>query len=155
MRLLGKQTLRALMAGVLSLMITTVIAESAVTPGSKAATMDACVADTPLMRRDHMEMLKHDRDLTVRKGLRNNRASLTECVACHAEKDDHGGYKPIDAEGQFCATCHTYVAVNVSCFQCHRKTPEEVSRMNAAQDNPHRSLTTQILEQMPAISQEQ
>jgi len=45
--------------------------------------------------------------------------------------------------------------VSVTCFQCHRKTPEEVSRMNAAQNDPHPDLTTQVIEQIPAITQEQ
>ncbi len=130
MRLLGKQQLAMLLTGVLSLLMgSTVVAESAVTPGSKAAGMDACIASTSLMRRDHMELLKHDRKLAVRQGIRDNKASLTECVACHAEKSSSGEFKPINAEGQFCATCHDYVAVSVTCFQCHRKTPEEISKL--------------------------
>lgn len=101
--------------------------DSAVTKGSKAAGLDACVAPTAEMRRNHMDFLKHQRVETVRKGIRGSRDSLAECVDCHAEKDDKGGYKEINAEGQFCDSCHSYVAVGLACFQCHRKTPEDKS----------------------------
>jgi predicted CXXCH cytochrome family protein len=73
-----------------------------------------------------MDYLKHDRDATVHKGIRDTRFSLAECVDCHAGKDSAGAYKPVNAEGEFCASCHSYVAVNLTCFQCHRKTPENM-----------------------------
>ncbi|PLX61249.1 MAG: hypothetical protein C0630_12465 [Sedimenticola selenatireducens] len=79
------------------------------------------------MRRNHMDYLKHDRRETVHKGIRNTQYSLAECVECHAEKDSAGAYKPVNADGQFCESCHSYVAVNLTCFQCHRKTPENMS----------------------------
>lgn len=113
-----------LAGGALLLLSNGVISETAVTKGSKAAGLDSCVAPTAVMRRNHMDYLKHDRDRTVRKGVRDTQYSLAECVECHAEKDDAGAYKPVNAEGQFCASCHSYVAVSLSCFQCHRKTPE-------------------------------
>ena len=114
-----------LVSGVLLLLSTSgVIGETAVTNGSRAAAMDACVAPTDEMRRNHMDYLKHDRDRTVHKGVRDTRYSLAECIDCHAEKNDAGTFKPINGEGQFCAGCHNYVAVNLTCFQCHRNTPE-------------------------------
>ncbi len=72
-----------------------------------------------------MDYLKHDRVESVRKGVRDTKNSLAGCVDCHASKDDNGGFNPINSEGEFCESCHTYVAVDLACFQCHRKTPEE------------------------------
>lgn len=121
-----------LVGGALMLLSTGAVSESAVTKGSKAAGLDACVAPVADMRRNHMDYLKHDRDMTVRKGVRETQYGLAECVECHAEKDDAGTYKSVNAEGQFCASCHDYVAVNLSCFQCHRKTPEVKSGAGTA-----------------------
>ncbi len=98
---------------------------SAVVEGSKAAGMDSCVAPTDDMRRNHMEYLKHQRDETVHKGVRGSKYSLDNCVSCHASKDDSGKSIPVNAEHQFCDSCHDYAAVSLTCFQCHRKVPEE------------------------------
>ncbi|MCW8906079.1 MAG: sulfur reduction protein DsrJ [Sedimenticola sp.] len=113
-----------LVGGALLLLTTGAISDTAVTKGSKAAGMDSCVAPTADMRRNHMDYLKHDRDRTVHKGVRDTRNSLAACIDCHAEKSEAGGYKPVNAEGQFCASCHSYVAVNLTCFQCHSTTPQ-------------------------------
>lgn len=115
---------RMALGGALLLLATGVVGDSAVTEGSKAAGLETCVAPTAEIRRNHMDYLKHDRDATVHKGIRDTRFSLAECVQCHAERDNAGAYKPINAEGQFCDSCHSYVAVNLTCFQCHSKTPE-------------------------------
>jgi cytochrome c553 len=122
-----KKWVALLSAMVVLLLSTAVMSESAVvTKGSKAADMNSCIVDsTDIMRRNHMEFLKHDRDETVRKGVRDTKASLAECVDCHAAKDEHGKHLPVNAEGQFCESCHHYAAVSVSCFQCHRTVPED------------------------------
>ncbi|MEJ2693119.1 MAG: sulfur reduction protein DsrJ [Candidatus Thiodiazotropha sp.] len=100
-------------------------AESAlVTKGSKAAGMDSCVAPTGVMRRNHMEFLKHGRDETVRGGVRGLDFSLAECIDCHAARDASGKSVPVNAKGQFCQVCHAYVAASPDCFQCHRTTPQ-------------------------------
>ncbi len=116
-----------LSAMVVLLLSTAVMSESAVvTAGSKAAGMDSCIVEsTDMMRRNHMEYLKHDRIEVVRNGVRDNKASLAECVDCHAAKDEQGKPIPVNAEGQFCESCHHYAAVSVPCFQCHRKVPED------------------------------
>ncbi|MES9936194.1 MAG: sulfur reduction protein DsrJ [Sedimenticola sp.] len=116
-----------LMGGLFAALAMAAHSESAVTPGSKAASMDACVAPTAEMRRNHMDYLQHDRHASVRKGIRDIKNSLSGCVDCHASKDGQGNYKPINAEGEFCDACHDYTAVNVACFQCHRKTPQEMT----------------------------
>lgn len=92
--------------------------------GSQAQSETACVRDTDDMRRDHMDLLKHKRDLTMRQGVRTADLSLNECVSCHAGKNAAGEFVPVTAEGQFCATCHQSVGERIDCFMCHRTTPE-------------------------------
>lgn len=91
---------------------------------SRAAGMDRCVEPTALMRRNHMDLLTHQRDQTVHLGLRSGKHSLVECVACHAERDGNGGFLPINAEGQFCQGCHAAAAVDIDCFECHATRPD-------------------------------
>jgi|GEM_PF-347468 len=116
---------RLFMGGLLLTLSMGALGESSVIPGSKAAGLDSCVAPTAEMRRYHMLYLTHDRNATVREGRRDIKNSLAECVDCHAAKDEQGGYLPVNADGQFCESCHNYTAVNVTCFQCHRKIPGE------------------------------
>jgi predicted CXXCH cytochrome family protein len=122
--LISIRVLIALLAGLL-LTATQLFADSPfITKGSKAASMDSCVAPTDVMRRNHMDFLQHGRDDTVRDGIRGLDYSLSECIDCHAAKDSSGKSLPVDAEGQFCQECHGYVAVSPACFQCHRTTPD-------------------------------
>lgn len=86
---------------------------------------DACVAETDYMRRYHMDLILHQRDETVIKGIRDEPFSLVECVNCHAGNDTQGQAVRIDEEGQFCQVCHQYAAVRIDCFGCHRATPDE------------------------------
>lgn len=82
-----------------------------------------CVENPAVMRKDHMEFLKHQRDDTLRKGIRGAKHSLKDCVSCHAHPGKDGKVQPINAEGQFCQSCHSYAAVSIDCFQCHATTP--------------------------------
>ncbi len=84
------------------------------TPESKTGDR-ACVAPTQEMRRDHMKMLYHQRDRTVRQGLREPRFSLKNCVECHASRETGS---VLGTEG-FCSSCHAYAAVKIDCFECH------------------------------------
>ena len=95
-----------------------------VTPGSKAAGLESCIAPTADMRRNHMDKLFHKRDQTMHQGIRTADASINECVSCHAAKNDSGHFVPVTDERQFCQGCHERVAVKLDCFQCHRTTPE-------------------------------
>ena len=127
-RLIGFKRIAAAIMGAALLSFSAVsMSDSAVVKGSKAADMgkDGCVATTEDMRRNHMEYLKHERDGTVREGKRGGKYSIAECIDCHAAKDDSGKYIPVNAEHQFCDSCHNYAAVKPTCFQCHRKVPEE------------------------------
>ena len=84
---------------------------------------EACVEPTPIIRREHMKFLVHQRDDTVRRGIRGARHSLVGCIDCHAAKDDAGQWMRVDAPGQFCASCHTYASVEIDCFECHAALP--------------------------------
>ena len=88
-----------------------------------AARGEACVEPTPIIRRDHMKFLMHQRDDTVRLGIRGARHSLVGCIDCHAAKDEVGQWVRIDAHGQFCESCHSYVSVEIDCFECHAALP--------------------------------
>lgn len=89
----------------------------------KAHRGEACVEPLPVIRRDHMKFLEHQRDDTVHRGIRGTRHSLVGCIDCHAAKDEAGRWVRIDAPGQFCATCHAYASVEIDCFECHAALP--------------------------------
>ena len=89
----------------------------------KASRGAACVEPIPVIRRDHMKFLMHQRDDTVHGGIRGARHSLVGCIDCHAARDETGQWARIDAPGQFCASCHEYVAVKIDCFGCHAALP--------------------------------
>lgn len=90
---------------------------------ARADSLDACVAPTPFMRRSHFELIKHQRDITVHQGIRATDDSLAGCIDCHAARDTHGQFVPVNAQGQFCAGCHEYTGVQFDCFSCHATTP--------------------------------
>ena len=92
-------------------------------------------------RKHHMEMMRHDRDLTLRMGDREIEASLKGCFDCHAVKDDHGQYVTVKSEKHFCRVCHDYAAVKVDCFMCHRSTPDGVDE-HAIEGDAHAGLMT-------------
>ncbi len=83
-----------------------------------------CVADTDFMRRNHMDLMIHQRDDTVIDGIRGAPFSLAGCVDCHTQKDASGKAIRVDAEGQFCQSCHKYAAVKIDCFSCHAAVPD-------------------------------
>ena len=77
-------------------------------------------------RKHHMELMKHDRDLTLREGERDIQASLGQCFDCHAVTDEAtGDYVTVADERHFCRVCHDFAAVEPDCFMCHRSTPDE------------------------------
>lgn len=94
-----------------------------VTPESKAAGLSNCVRETPYMRRNHMELIKHQRDETVHLGIRGTEDSLAGCIDCHVSYNEGGDPISVTAEDQFCSACHEYAAVHVNCFDCHAAVP--------------------------------
>lgn len=102
----------------------------------KAAAGTSCVREPDFMRRNHMSMLTHKRDLTVHEGDRTPEASLKECVTCHAVAGDDGQPVKVSDPRHFCRACHDYAAVKVDCFQCHASRPETsgAAALDGAQD---------------------
>ena len=86
-------------------------------PTISIETPGKCIAPAEEMRRNHMEMLKHQRDRTMRAGIRGEPASLNACINCHASKKT--GTVLGDGTG-FCQSCHEYAAVKLDCFECHQ-----------------------------------
>jgi len=84
---------------------------------------EQCVRETSFMRASHMNLLLHQRDETMKKGIRTKQYSLKECVACHAVPGNDG--QPVSYENpkNFCRSCHDYVAVKIDCFECHASKP--------------------------------
>lgn len=84
-------------------------------PAIKIEAEGKCIAAPEEMRRNHMEMLKHQRDKTLRQGVRGAPVSLNGCIDCHAR---HSGTVTGHAEA-FCESCHRYAAVKLDCWDCH------------------------------------
>ena len=76
-----------------------------------------CVAPPEEMRRNHMEMLKHQRDKTLRLGQRGARVSLNGCIECHASRKTGS---VLGGAENFCQGCHAYAAVHLDCWDCHQ-----------------------------------
>ena len=90
-----------------------------------------CVEPTEIMRKQHMELLLHQRDLTMREGIRTRQHSLNQCIECHVQKNNQGDYIPVNAPEQFCASCHNFTSVAIDCFDCHATTPDLPQSANA------------------------
>ncbi len=112
---------------------------SALLPDIPAATGEPHAEGNEYWRRNHMDLMRHDRDLTMREGNRKIDASLKGCFDCHAAKDGEGTIVTYQSEQHFCRACHDYVAVKVDCFMCHRSTPDGVD-----EGAPHAALVPQI-----------
>jgi hypothetical protein len=100
-------------------------AERVALPVVKIEKGEACVAPVEEMRRDHMTMLFHQRDRTLREGIRTTRFSLKNCIECHASRETGS---VLGSDG-FCSSCHAYASVSIDCFECH--TPRRPARTAA------------------------
>lgn len=99
-----------------------------------------CVEPTDVMRKNHMKFILHQRDQTVHEGIRTPQYSLQECINCHVPaSDENGKVVRIDNKDHFCASCHSYAAVNIDCFQCHADRPTQKTEFNplVAKPSPH------------------
>jgi len=90
-------------------------------PTIERARGEKCVADPAFMRRNHMDLLKHQRDETVHLGVRDAPASLKACIGCHASTAT--GSVAV-AKTDFCVSCHSYAAITIDCFECHASKPQ-------------------------------
>lgn len=85
---------------------------------------EQCVETVENMRREHMMMIKHQRDDTMHRGIRTTKYSLVGCINCHVVADEQGNYPSAKSDQHFCTNCHAYAAVQIDCFQCHASKPE-------------------------------
>lgn len=96
------------------------------------AKSEKCVDDTAFMRTNHMEKILHQRDDTLRKGIRGEAYSLKECISCHVPENTDVRYGD---DKHFCSSCHNYAAVTIDCFQCHADRVTSDNKQAAI--NPH------------------
>jgi hypothetical protein len=92
-------------------------------PAVETPAGERCVEDPAFMRRNHMGLLKHQRDKTVHDGVRTVRHSLVNCVECHASRKTGR----VTGDGGFCENCHRYASVRLDCFECHADRPAKVA----------------------------
>ena len=130
-------TLRSILSFTLAIAIVAVLSSPLLAgvkvPEPAKGKGEQCVADTDFMRKNHPSLLNHQRDDTLRQGIRGNAYSLKECIACHAVTGEDA--KPVTYKDpkHFCRTCHDYVAVTLDCFDCHNSVPDSNQR---AEDLP-------------------
>lgn len=100
---------------------------------SPAKGASKCVEDTDFMRRNHMDLLKHHRDDTLRLGIRTTKHSLKGCVECHASEKT--GSVAASKE-DFCVACHSYASVKLDCWGCHATKPAQKSALKPPAQKP-------------------
>jgi len=81
---------------------------------------ERCVEDTEYIRRNHMNLLKHHRDKTMRQGIRTTKHSLKGCVECHASEITGS---VASSKEDFCMACHVFTGVKLDCWECHATKP--------------------------------
>jgi hypothetical protein len=94
-------------------------------PDIPAGRGEFCVEDTEFMRRNHMNLLMHQRDDTMLEGIRGGKHSLKECIDCHAVEGPDAMAVTVSSPKHFCRSCHDYAAVKIDCFDCHASRPED------------------------------
>jgi hypothetical protein len=83
-----------------------------------------CIDTPEVMRRTHMDMLKHQRDRTVHLGERGVKVTLNACIDCHAGRGAGAAAgSAVGSPQAFCESCHRYAAVQLDCFECHQPKP--------------------------------
>lgn len=90
-------------------------------PFIEVARGEQCVEETDFMRKNHMNLLMHQRDKTVHAGIRTKKHSLKNCIDCHASVTTNS---VTGSNENFCQSCHSYAAVKIDCFECHATKPK-------------------------------
>ncbi len=151
--MIGVNNINILMSVLVGLLII-VISTAAIADGSKVPPPkgEQCVEDPAWMRTNHFETVLHQRDETVLRGIRTEKHSLKNCIDCHITPNERGEYaRYSNSEEHFCASCHTYAAVSVDCFQCHADRPESaireaIKQHKEAGTNPHQNMKSSASE---------
>ncbi len=106
---------------------------------------EKCTQAKAWMRRNHPDVLIHERNRTMREGIRARAdskplyGSLRACISCHIEKDEETGEYPlIGSKDHHCAGCHKKAAVKLDCFECHSTKPDMVTlkRLGLDEEKP-------------------
>jgi len=71
-----------------------------------------------------MNILLHQRDETVKVGIRTKQHSLKECISCHAVTAQDDTFLTVESPEHFCRSCHDYAAIKIDCFDCHASRPD-------------------------------
>ncbi len=128
-------------AGILAVLLLSVGAYAASSTADKAARTakpeividriksgEKCVEETSFMRKNHMNLLMHQRDDTMHKGIRTAKHSLQNCINCHASTKNNS---VLGSNENFCQGCHTYAAVKLDCWECHASKPKQAQPTSA------------------------
>ncbi|RMG28036.1 MAG: hypothetical protein D6721_09260 [Gammaproteobacteria bacterium] len=99
---------------------------------ARVSATQGCVEPTEVMRHNHMKFLLHHRKEALREGVRTKKYSLMECINCHVPDPDSPQAVHYGNPKHFCSSCHTYAAVRIDCFECHRDTPLPSSRKSTS-----------------------
>ena len=144
MESINRSLLPLILIGLFMVMVSaTSIADGSKVPPPKG---EQCVEDPTWMRTNHFETVLHQRDETVIRGIRTTKHSLKNCIDCHVTPNAEGEYaRYSNSEEHFCASCHTFAAVTIDCFQCHADRPEAAVREAIKQHalngtNPHKDM---------------
>ncbi|WP_024327081.1 hypothetical protein [Thioalkalivibrio sp. AKL19] len=116
----GRTAWRWLMLGALPLLFLAGCGGSVEPPPMMEARGDQCVEPLDVIRKDHGKLLMHERDDAVIRAVRNPDHSFVGCIDCHVATEA----RHTQPETHFCASCHSFNAVRMDCFECHRDRPE-------------------------------
>ena len=94
-----------------------------------------CVEPSDVMRRNHMDYLTHQRDETLREGIRGKKYSLKACVDCHATTSPDVAGGKVRTLKPFCSECHSYAAVSIDCFACHTGAATDAIKTGALKNS--------------------
>ncbi len=115
-------------------------------PVIESARGDKCVEDPAFMRRNHMIVLKHQRDDTMHGGIRGAKHSLKGCISCHASQTTNS---VAATSTNFCQSCHSYAAVKIDCFECHSSRPAATTAQHLSpQAKPAQTAAAQQLQEV-------
>jgi len=82
-----------------------------------------------------MNYIKHQRDDTMRSGIRSTKHSLKECIGCHNAPADDNKVASVETKQHFCNACHSYAAVKIDCFDCHNDKPPNAEYRHETSNN--------------------